>query len=54
MSYEDEVSIGRCFLCSLFVDLGRVIEIGGYFVCHDCAKKFFEVVRQWIRKDVFI
>jgi len=54
MSYEDEILVKKCFLCNLSVEVSRIIEIGGYFLCHDCAKKFFEVVRQWIRKDVFI
>lgn len=53
MSYEDEVLSKDCFFCGFPVQINRMVEIGGYLLCLSCARRFLEIARQWIRKDVF-
>lgn len=53
MSYEDEILVRGCFLCGCPLQINRTVKVGDSFLCHDCAKKFFELTRQFVRKDVF-
>ncbi len=53
MSLEYQILFEDCFLCGLPLEVNRMIKVGDYLLCHACAKRLFEVVRQWLRKDVF-